>query len=1834
MSINSTLTLAYNQLTAFAGLDDFWGRFDTAFGTNYDRAMALTFQSQWLAGDFNQLPTVEVISSDILGNARGAYASSSNIIYLSDQFVATASQSDVEAVILEEFGHFVDAQVNSVDSPGDEGELFSALVRGVSLSVAELSRIKTEDDTAIIVIDGQSILIEQASLSGSGGVGGTNKTLQLDPLAPGQTKKIVTLTYFYEHYTIPDQFEVRYAGKPIFSTKTLVSGTKSGILTFEQVQGEDFLNIVVTAPQSGTAWDYSVSTEAKEITVQGLLGDVIEINLGKQAGSMKFNPTSAELTALNAKGKLIDEKGNDAIPGNQYDTLYYVPKVSGTILTYDQARQGDLGLGEVAFSVEDQDQKSITVKVNVTDGFSVANGSNPVITTAQAGTLDEYSQEQRLAYLGFPGKNGTPLTINGKNDGDELSWAINLFDAVIEDKSKVVPVQNLSKNAEVFINASNAPQWNEIKVGTIQGVNIKDGNLQTERWATDWAFRTLQNARTAFGQDLTLNGASLKPGGPPGSLHASHGAGRDIDIDTRPREAYDDGRNFFLETRINNVWYVAAPNNQIIVRNTNGTYQAAASTPQNLVNAVRGNQAFNNRQLLSQISNFLVDNTAIGYSSANVQNQIQAFTDTGLVTRVWHNDPRHWSATDGQTGVIRYSSGHNGHVHYDIGIPTATTNSTFNLQSLSVEAFSPEFLLVNPSPLASVSAFNDLSNAIELNQLEGNVNLTGSIGSTNPDVYYRFTLGNPIEEDEVYFFTYRDFSLLLNGLSADIDVELIQDFNEDNIRQDYEVVASSEEIGNSNETIELTDLSPNVYYVRVFQKSGDTNYNLTLTVPPLPVPSDNAGNTPSNAQDLGTLSGNLTRTDFIGEVDPNDYYRFNLTTVSDFSLEVNGLDQGDLIATLGQDTNNDGVIDFDETIAVSDAEGNESEVININGLAVGDYYVWLSPSSGNTNYNLNLSATPSVIPTDKAGSTLATAFNLGTLANSTQNDFVGNVDSIDYYRFTLTNPSGLTLSLSGLSADADLELSQDKNGDSEISSDEIIQVSELTENQDESIDISALSAGNYFVKVSQYEGDTTYDLSLTPKTAIGVDLQVSVTSITTPLILGNNVSYTVTVKNIGASTATGVVLTDNLPLESVLNVSATPSKGLANVLSDAINADIGTLNVNESATVVVSGELIGSGFLSSLIEASSSETDFSPDDNSVVQRFNVAPGAIQPADLELSLTSDKTTANIDDLINFTITLTNKGSGAATSIQVKSLLPQGLTFVSSTPQQGSYDPTTGIWDAANIAKDNQAFINIIAKVTSTQSLSVMAEVIAVTEPDPDSTPNNNNLNEDDQAKVVINNDNNQPNPNNQPPTALILNNVVNELAENSDTKNGIKVADIVISDDGQGTNNLFLTEIDATSFEIRDKGLFFIGTNLDFQTRNQYQVVVNVDDSSVGTNPDASAIFSLNITNEHYTIIENQGVVKLWNETSTYFYTQNGNSPLITLKYLNQPYNNIYPGWNPLAAETINGENQVLWKNITANTIGLWKTDASWNWLSSDVWDLNSPQTLSQEALFEVDANGDGVISSFVPIESVGNTAFVKDLANQLFAQVRTTTPISLQAFGQPISESSFPGWEALAVETINGENQVLWKNIADQSLYIWKTDSNWNWLSSEAKGALSSSQALDQETIFGIDANGDDSVGNPVALNLVGTSSNDTLIGGAKNDILTGLGGKDILTGGAGIDKFGYKTLTDSLLANYDLITDFNATTGNDLFLVTTARAGFTPDLTVATLDATGIGTALTTTNFAANYAAQFTFTSGTTTRTFVAINDAIAGFNASTDSIVEVTGLTGTLAIGNFVTA
>jgi hypothetical protein len=149
-------------LAQFANSETYYQRLTAIFGNQYDTSKAETLRIQWQGGDFSNLPAMEVIDGEILGNARGAYAMSNNTIYLSDRFLNTAAQETIQAVVLEEIGHYLDAQINSQDTPGDEGELFSKVLRGVNLNPSELNRILAEDDTAFISLGGKSLQVEKA----------------------------------------------------------------------------------------------------------------------------------------------------------------------------------------------------------------------------------------------------------------------------------------------------------------------------------------------------------------------------------------------------------------------------------------------------------------------------------------------------------------------------------------------------------------------------------------------------------------------------------------------------------------------------------------------------------------------------------------------------------------------------------------------------------------------------------------------------------------------------------------------------------------------------------------------------------------------------------------------------------------------------------------------------------------------------------------------------------------------------------------------------------------------------------------------------------------------------------------------------------------------------------------------------------------------------------------------------------------------------------------------------------------------------------------------------------------------------------------------------------------------------------------------------------------------------------------------------------------------------------------------------------------------------------------------------------------------------------------
>ena len=89
----------------------------------------------------------------------------------------------------------------------------------------------------------------------------------------------------------------------------------------------------------------------------------------------------------------------------------------------------------------------------------------------------------------------------------------------------------------------------------------------------------------------------------------------------------------------------------------------------------------------------------------------------------------------------------------------------------------------------------------------------------------------------------------------------------------------------------------------------------------------------------------------------------------------------------------------------------------------------------------------------------------------------------------------------------------------------------------------------------------------------------------------------------------------------------------------------------------------------------------------------------------------------------------------------------------------------------------------------------------------------------------------------------------ELAENRDMTARLRIADVVISDDGQGTNVLGLAGEDKDLFQIDGNSLYLkAGTELDYETTQQLDVIVTVDDTSVGQTPDDTETLSIAITN--------------------------------------------------------------------------------------------------------------------------------------------------------------------------------------------------------------------------------------------------------------------------------------------------------------------------------------------------------------------------------------------------
>src|SRR5262249_13401208 len=98
---------------------------------------------------------------------------------------------------------------------------------------------------------------------------------------------------------------------------------------------------------------------------------------------------------------------------------------------------------------------------------------------------------------------------------------------------------------------------------------------------------------------------------------------------------------------------------------------------------------------------------------------------------------------------------------------------------------------------------------------------------------------------------------------------------------------------------------------------------------------------------------------------------------------------------------------------------------------------------------------------------------------------------------------------------------------------------------------------------------------------------------------------------------------------------------------------------------------------------------------------------------------------------------NLGPNSATDAQVTDLLPSGVSFVSDTPSQGTYDPATGLWNVGTVDLGAPLTLVIRAMVVSPDPETNTAAITQSDQFDPN--PGNNNATAPDspqQADLVL------------------------------------------------------------------------------------------------------------------------------------------------------------------------------------------------------------------------------------------------------------------------------------------------------------------------------------------------------------------------------------------------------------------------------------------------------------------------------------------------------------------
>jgi len=234
----------------------------------------------------------------------------------------------------------------------------------------------------------------------------------------------------------------------------------------------------------------------------------------------------------------------------------------------------------------------------------------------------------------------------------------------------------------------------------------------------------------------------------------------------------------------------------------------------------------------------------------------------------------------------------------------------------------------------------------------------------------------------------------------------------------------------------------------------------------------------------------------------------------------------------------------------------------------------------------------------------------------------------------------------------------------------------------------------------------------------------------------------------------------------------------------------------------------------------------------------------------------------------------------------------------------------------------------------------------------------------------------------------------------------------------------------------------------------------------------------------YTAIEIQGNTKLVRRGDGKAFVEYGAGRRQEISSpWNSPVGSEISEWQMIAADTITGTNQILWRNNTSSFLHTWSLDVNWNWQSYGGADgFNTAKAWELETSFQVDATNDGIIGAppYTTLEAQGNTKLLSRGDGPASVEYGAGRRQEISSpWNSPVG-SDISEWQMLAAETIAGSNQILWRNNNSSFLHTWSLDANWTWQSSSGADGFNTAKAWELETSFQVDGNRDGIIGPPL----------------------------------------------------------------------------------------------------------------------------------------------------------